>query len=41
MAEITVCLNCGEIVNLEIDIYRDENGDIYCPHCNYPIRKDN
>lgn len=34
MAEWTKCENCGEYINLEVDVYRDENGNIYCKKCN-------
>jgi len=33
MAEYIKCI-CGEYINLEIDIYRDDEGNIYCPNCN-------
>ena len=36
MAEIIKCPNtdCQEYINLEIDVYRDENGNLYCKKCN-------
>lgn len=34
MGEWIKCPNCHEYVNLEIDIYHDENGLIYCRKCN-------
>jgi hypothetical protein len=33
MAEIIICKSCGQFINLEIDIYRDENGNVYCRCC--------
>ncbi len=32
MAEIAICPNCGEYINLETDIYR-VGTDIYCKKC--------
>jgi aspartate carbamoyltransferase regulatory subunit len=39
MAEIIICPNpnCQEHINLETDIYRDENNNIYCKKCNTQI----
>lgn len=34
MAEIQKCTNCQEYINLEIDVYRDSQGNIYCAKCN-------
>lgn len=35
MAEIIVCSNpnCQENINLEIDVWRDNDGNIYCSKC--------
>ena len=34
MAELYKCDNCQEYINLEIDVYRDSDGNIYCCKCN-------
>ena len=34
MAEIINCPKCKEYINLEIDIYRDGEGIVYCKLCN-------
>jgi len=41
MAEMLQCPNCKQYINLEINIRRDYAGNIYCPYCQFPIRKDN
>ncbi|MCE5220016.1 MAG: phosphatidylinositol-specific phospholipase C1-like protein [Clostridium sp.] len=35
MAEYIRCpnLNCYKDINLEIDVYRDEKGNLYCIYC--------
>jgi uncharacterized protein YbaR (Trm112 family) len=40
MAECLQCPNCKQFVNLEIDIYRDDAGNIYCPYCQHPINSE-
>lgn len=37
MAEYIKCPICHEYINLEIDVYRDELGLIYCCKCNTQI----
>jgi len=37
MAECVKCPNCNEYINLEIDVYRDDSGNVYCAKCNAPI----
>lgn len=39
MAEMVKCV-CGEYINLEIDITRDESGNIYCLYCGSLIKQD-
>lgn len=34
MAELEKCPNCNEYINLEIDVYRDDQGFVYCNKCN-------
>lgn len=38
MAECTTCpnKNCQRVINLEIDVYRQED-QLYCRHCNTKI----
>lgn len=38
MAEYLQCPNCKQFVNLEIDIHRDEAGNLYCNYCNSIIQ---
>jgi len=40
MAEIIKCLVCKQYINLEIDIHRDDEGNIYCSKCGTIINKD-
>jgi len=37
MGEYLICNHCGLNINLEIDIHRNENGDIICNNCNNVI----
>lgn len=34
MAEVVKCPYCQEYINLEIEIYRDNQNNIYCSKCN-------
>jgi len=38
MAEITKCPQCGKYINLEIDIYRDNENNIICNKCGQIIK---
>lgn len=38
MAEIMTCKTCHNIINLEIDIHRDEENNIVCNFCNTVIK---
>ncbi len=39
MGELIKCPNCQQYINLEIDIHRNENGDIICNNCNNIIKQ--
>ncbi len=39
MAEMIICVYCQHHINLEIDIHRNENGDIICNNCNNIIKQ--
>ena len=38
MAEYYVCQACKKYINLEIDIHRDEEGNIICNNCGAIIK---
>lgn len=34
MGEYFICLKCGKLINLEIDIHRNDANNIVCNYCN-------
>lgn len=37
LGEFIKCPNCQQYINLEVNIYRDKNNNIYCKKCNTQI----
>ena len=37
MGEFIKCPNCQQYINLEVNIYKDKNNNVYCKKCNTQI----